>query len=336
MKKIAIYCLQLLAIVGVASLTSCGTSDPLPTPAGNPTMTSALDAGANYTNNKFERLDTVRIKVSANIPGGVQIFQIWKKDGTVTTGDGTAVTTFNAQFPAAGITKYENVFRVPVTETFDAVNAAKNTITFTFKIKNSQMTNFVTSTCTYEIVRQGQGGGGGAILVLRANATVSLGAQGSTLPSYADSQALVTGATSGLYSSTQAAGLSATLQQAIDLTFGVVGADGNAALGAAATTPQLISPTAREAKGFTNPMGTNARATTFKATTLTALTNLTATTVNNLDHSTGTVNFLLIEKNKIYSFRNARGAKGYILIKDITNTNENREAQIEVMVQQLQ
>lgn len=340
MKKVAIYCLQLLAFVGIASLTSCGTSDPV-TPQGTPTITAVADPSAGYklgtgeTRYKFEKGDKIKVKITASVPGGVQIFQVRK--GTSTTD----ITYTPAIAP--GATSISQVIEIPVTETFDAVNANNNIITVNFNVKNSQATSFTTAKFEYQVVAQGQGGGGGTLLLLRATATVNLGAQTSTLPSYAASQALTTGSTGGLYLTNAIAALNQSQKRAIDLTFGVVGTDGNSAAGANATTPQLISPDTRESKLFNNPMGTDATATTFKVTTLTAanLTGassiVTATSLsNNIDHSTGSTKFITIANNTVYSFVNAQGAKGYILVGTISGTNDAREVPITVVVQQLQ
>lgn len=352
MKKAAIYCLQLLTIVGIASLTSCGKSDPV-TPTGNPTISVAVDPTAGYklqagqTRYKFEKGDKFKVKLTSSIPGGVQIFQVWRKVGTPAsaTDFGTDVSSsYTAQAPAAGATSINKTYEINVTENFDAVTASNNIVTFTFRVRNSQMTagTFINTKIEYEVTTQGQGGGGGTAILLRANANVTLGAQGSALPSYASSQSLSTGSTAGLYSTVQAGALNSAQKQAVDLTFGVAGADNNAAVGALATKPQLISPDERAGKGFNNPLGVDAKTTTFKATTLTeanlvgATSIVTATTVNNIDHSTGAVKFIDLTQGTVYSFVNAQGAKGYVLIKTLTGTQDARDANITVLVQQLQ
>lgn len=329
MKKIAMYCLQLLAIVGVASLTSCGGSDTV-TPVGTPTIKT--ENGATYTTKKFEKGEVVKVKVTAEIPGGVEIFQVWRKNGA---GQNTQVNTFNALFPAVGATTYTKTFDITVA----ADEVVGTTIVYTFRVRNSSMTagTFIEATYSYEVAAQGQGGGGGVAPLLRASATVTLGAQGSSTPSYAISVALTTGTSNGLYSTSQVQTLSASAKKSIDLTFGVLNASGNAATGADATAPSLISPSVRKTKGFTDVFDNdvNASVTTFKATSLTSLSAVTATNVNNnIDHSSGTSSAVTIEQNKVYSFVNAQGKKGYILIKTLTGTQDTRDAQIDVLVQQ--
>lgn len=334
MKKIALYCLQLLAIVGVASLTSCGGSDTV-TPVGTPTIKT--ENGATYTTKKFEKGEVVKVKVTAEIPGGAQIFQVWRKVGTGAATD--VSSTYSAQFPASGATTYTKTFDITVAETFNTTTPAENNVVFTFRVRNSSMTagTFIEATYSYEVVAQGQGGGGGVAPLLRASATVTLGAQGSSTPSYAISVALTTGTSNGLYSTSQVQTLSASAKKSIDLTFGVLNASGNAATGADATAPSLISPSVRKTKGFTDVFDNdvNASVTTFKATSLTSLSAVTATNVNNnIDHSSGTSSAVTIEQNKVYSFVNAQGKKGYILIKTLTGTQDTRDAQIDVLVQQ--
>ncbi len=321
------------------SLTSCGTSDPV-TPQGTPTITAVIDPTAGYskpstqTYFKFEKGDRIKVRVNATVPGGVQIFNITK-------GSSSTQLTYSP-LVAAGAASINQVIEIPVTEDFNATTPANNVITVNFNVKNSQATALTVAKFQYEVTAQGQGGGGGAALLLRASANVNMGSQLSTLPSYAASQALSTGSTLGLYSTTQAGAATMAQKQSIDLTFGVANAnDDNAGLGAAATRPRLISPTARTGAAgnlFNNPMGADARNTTFKTTTLTEanLTAMTASGVNNIDHSTGATQFVNIAAGSVYSFVNQQGAKGYVLIKTLTGAGDNRDANITVVVQQLQ
>jgi len=331
MKKIALHCLQLLAIISVVSLASCGSSDPV-IPAAPSTITVQADPTATYaTNPKFEKGEKVKIKVKASVPGGVQIFQIKRKVGSGAETDVTTAYTSQG-LPAAGATSYEKVFEVTVAETFNATTPAENKVVFTFNVKNSQATTFTTGSFSYDVAAQGQGGGGGIAPLLRAIVQVGLGAQLATAGSYLASSA----GANGLYTSAEAAALSSAAKQLIDITFGVVGTDGNSAAGAAATTPQIISPDTRASKMFNNPLGTDAKATTFKSSTLTALTAVTSTDVNNLDHSTASVKFTTIAAGNVISFVNAQGAKGYVRVVSITGTGDSRTATLDVLVQQIQ
>ncbi|TAE04721.1 MAG: hypothetical protein EAZ95_20450, partial [Bacteroidetes bacterium] len=307
MKKIAMYCLQLLAIVGVASLTSCGGSDTV-TPVGTPTIKT--ENGATYTTKKFEKGEVVKVKVTAEIPGGVEIFQVWRKNGA---GQNTQVNTFNALFPAVGATTYTKTFDITVA----ADEVVGTTIVYTFRVRNSSMTagTFIEATYSYEVAAQGQGGGGGVAPLLRAIISVGLGAQTATEGSYlatalSGTNVSVNGATvtNGVFTTTQAGALTAGQKQAIDITFGAGNATGIAKTGADATHGLIMSPAYRDqtANQFNNPMGTDARATTFKTSTLTSLSAVTATEVNNLDHSTGTAAYVAFASgNPVYSFRNA-------------------------------
>ncbi len=346
MKKIAIRCLQLLTMVGITSLTNCGTSDTV-TPAAPSTITVQADPTANYvlgagaTNLKFEKGEKIKIKVKASVPGGIQIFTIRRKVGTTPIPApnelGLDVTTaYTSQgLPGAGATSYEKTFEITVAETFNAT-AAENKVVFTFEIKNSQATTFTRGTFTYEVVAQGQGGGGGLAPLLRTSVTVGLGSQSATQGSYyASSVASI----NGVYTSMQATALPAAAKQLVDITFGVGDATGTAQLLAAATHNILLSPDERANQGFNGvPLGTDARATTFKTSALTTLSAVTSTTVNDLDHSTGTTKFVAFINTgtPVFSFKNFQGAKGFIRIASVTGTGDMRVANIEVLVQQLQ
>lgn len=333
MKKIAMYCLQLLAIVGVASLTSCGGSDTI-TPVGTPTIKT--ENGATYTTKKFEKGEVVKVKVTAEIPGGAQIFQVWRKVGTGAATD--VSSTYSAQFPASGATTYTKTFDITVAETFNTTTPAENNVVFTFKVRNSSMTagTFIEATYSYEVAAQGQGGGGGVAPLLRTMVTVGLGSQTATAGSYFASSL----GANGVYLSAAAGALSAADRQKIDITFGVGDATGIAKLGTEATHNLIMSPSYRNLtnNGFNNPLETNASVTSFKTTTgITSLSGITATAVNNIDHATGTTAFVAFNTgNPVYSFRNAQGAKGYIRVASVTGTGDARTANLEVLVQVIQ
>jgi len=336
MKKISIHFLQLLAIVGATALASCKKDDTV-NPVNSPTtLTAKADPTAGYimptgaTTLRFEKGEKVKIKVNASVPSGVQIFNIKKKVGSAAETDVTASFT---GLPAPGATSYEKVFEVTVAETHNATTAAENKVTYTFNVKSPQATVFTTSTFSYDVATQGQGGGGGIAPLLRALVSVALGSQTATEGSYLTS---ATGVVTNVAATTA---LTAAQKQAVDITFGVGDATGAAQLGASATHNILISPDERSTKGFNGvPLGTDARPTSFKiATTITSLTNLTSTDVNSIDHSAATTKFVTFDNasTPVFSFKNNRGAKGYVRIVSVTGTGDQRVANIEVLVQQI-
>ena len=344
MKKSIIYSLQTLCLAMAIFFQSCGSSEPV-VPQGTPTITAELDPASVYKNNNFEVGESINVRVTMNVPGGVQIFQITKKVGTAAEGSDISQSFSTQGLPAAGATTFTKVFTIPVTE------AVGSNVIYYFKVKSSQ-SNLVTvaatyllagapasqrTTFTYATVASGLGGGGGTAPLLRANLAVALGSQTVALGSFFSTLAATAGSTTaGVYTSTDVAGLSAGSQQAIDITFGVGNAMGVAQTGVAATHNILISPDERVNKNFANPiLDANRKTTTFKTTTITTLTGITSTGLNNaIDHSTGSAKFVASNTGTpIYSFVNSRGAKGYIRIASVTGTGDARTANIEVLVQ---
>ncbi len=300
--------LGLLSVV----LFSCGEEDIL-TPTDNLTIT--VDESSTYTTNDFEIGEKVRITVNITAPEGITIFGI---DKIVNGGAAQSITSDFSNVPNPGATTFTSTYDIPVSE---AVGAQ---VQIVVKAISGTGSTFRSDSYTYEVVAQGQGGGGGVFPLLRAQVTVALGSQDNTNTGSYFNSAL---GTSGVYLSAAVEALSNAQKAAIDITFGVIG-----------TTSTLISPSARAGAGFNNPMGAQASITSFK--TEAALTGINAVTSsdveNDINHSSGSVFTQNIAAGSVYSFINAAGAKGYIKVTSITGSGTNTTANLDVIVQTIQ
>ncbi|NJO03604.1 MAG: hypothetical protein HC880_19690, partial [Bacteroidia bacterium] len=304
-------------LLGLASLlvffTSCEEDEPL-FDIGDTNIQVTEDD--TYENNFFEQGEVVTLTVDVDAPDGIQIFQIMK----VADGDSTQIDTSDPTFPrpAPNAVSFTETYNIPVTEDVGTL------VTVVFRVKDQENPGFATDSYTYEVVEQGQGGGGGVFPLLREQVEVSLGSQANqTVGSYL-ATSLISDSNDGVYLSDEVDGLSAAQQSEIDITFGVLASGGNTA---GSNDPALISPDARSGAGFNNPLGTNASATIFRAEPgVVDLDNVTASDVaNNIDDA-NTASVVRISEGNTYSFINADGEKGYIYVEDITGSGANRTA----------
>lgn len=310
MKKFSLQLMSLLLLASTFIFTSCGSEDD-PLTGGN-TASVSIEPDATYTTNDFEVGEVVSIKLTGNVPAGLSILELQIRiDGG----------NFQNLANPGNLTVGATAFEVPFTYTVDSPLTAGSTVTLRLRVVDADGTQY-TDDYTVDVVAQGQGGGGGVAPLLRAEFTVNMGDEENTTdPSY-----LAT-ATGTAYSATEAENASATVQQAIDITFG-----------SPSGTNRLVSPDERENQGLNNRLGTNATATTFKSTTLgsAGFDAATSTDVNNdIDHSSGTTKAQNITAGEVYSFVNADGAKGYILVNSITASSGGQRANITVLVQDL-
>ncbi len=323
LKQILLHVLFLAMVAGFSSCSSEDDPAPVTTPDVDDPVTVSITPDASYTTNRFEVGDTISISVEVTAPDTIQIYGVQR----VING-GAATDVVVTPNPATNATTFSATYSFPVTEAVD------DSVTLIFRAKDDDTNTFTTANYVYRVAAQGQGGGGGAFPLLRSKVTVSLGAQASSTGSYLNT---ALGAT-GVFTNTEAGALTANEQQAIDITFGVTDANNMAATGANATKPVLISPGARDGANFNNPLGANATNTSFLAETLTSLDNVTSAAVeNNIDGSDGSRTAIQeIAQGSVYSFVNAAGAKGYVLVSSITGIQDNRVAQMEVLVQIIQ
>jgi hypothetical protein len=229
------------------------------------------------------------------------------------------------------------VGRVSATSTINEPTGSVTTLSF--ETRNAQGTRLTVSQFKYEVVAQGQGGGG-IVRNLQPLAT-SLNLATQAVPAGKSFYASIVAGQNGLYTTDDINFPTFSAKKYIDITVGTSDVDGVAQTGTAATRNVLISPKERAGKGFDNPLGADATETTFKATTLTSLTSLTSTDVHNIDHSTGATKFVafgnsVTANTSIYSFVNGNGLKGFVRIVSITPdaTNADRRTiRLDVLVQ---
>lgn len=336
MKKAFIYCFSMLGLV--ASLTSCGVSDPI-----EPLATPELTIASNYIrldgaqHPRFENRERVKLRILGKVPGGVSIFQITK-----TVGSNAPVIvspTSNVQAGTVDIdyTTEVEVGRVSATST---INEPVGSITtLSFETRNAQGTRLTIAQFKYEVVAQGQGGGG--IVRNLQPLTTNLNLATQTVTAGKAYYASMAAGQNGLFTTDDINYPTFSAKKYIDITVGTSDVDGVAQTGTAATRNVLISPKERATKGFDNPLGADATETTFKATTFTALTSLTSTDVHNIDHSTGATKFVafgnsVTANTSIYSFVNGNGLKGFVRIVSITpeaTGSDKRTIRLDVLVQ---
>ncbi len=319
----------LLGLLGLVLgfFSSCSEDDddvfaPGPT---DELLTVNLSPDPNYTTNSFEKGESVSLSIDVDAPDGIAIYQIQKSiDGGAPINLAIDSVAFPNP-PSPGENNFTANYTIEVTEDVGS------TVEVIFNAKHTD-DPFVSASYTYQVVPQGQGGGGGVAPLLRERVTVDLGSQGSNLGSYFASSV----GAAGVYTTDQASNLSATDQAEIDITFGVT--DGtNAATGGAATTPALISPDERANRNFNNALDSNATATTFRQESgISTLDEITSTDVENNISSDGSSKFAPITTGTTYSFINSDEEKGYLRVISITGQGADREAEIEVLVQILQ
>ncbi|MCL6273477.1 IPT/TIG domain-containing protein [Muricauda sp. 2012CJ35-5] len=128
-------------------------------------------------------------------------------------------------------------------------------------------------------------------------------------------------------------GPSAEEQQQVDISFGVLDND-NAQAGN--VYPNFISPKLRVALGFDNDLGINATETTFKEEDPDLdLELVTPDDLEfNVDHSGGTgLTKISIAGDKVYSFINAAGVKGYIEVVEVNGADDYKYVELKILVQ---
>jgi hypothetical protein len=288
-------------------LASCENTDILAPNA----LTVNVDESATYITNDFEKGEMVSITVNVNAPDGITIFGIDKK---VNGGAAQALTLANS--PAPNATSFTATYEIPVTE-----NVGES-VEIIIKATQGGGNTFTSSSYIYDVVAQGQGGGGGVFPLLRSQVTVALGSQGNTTTgSYLNT------ATGTVYLSEGVTALTDAQKAAIDITFGVT----------TGGSPTIISPDAREGLTFNNPMGIQASTTTFKTSALTSIDGVTSSGVeNNVNHTSGATATQAITANSVYSYINEAGAKGYFEVVSITGVGDARVATLDVLVQNVQ
>ena len=287
--------------VGSQSVT---TSDDF-TVYGPASMTMTPDA-AYDENPAFEIGEEISLFVDADVPSGISEFLGYKAgngDEPVLIGE---MTIFN------GYEGFVNEQLIP-----EVTEAIGDEVELIFKIKGEADIDYAIVSFSYTVAAQGQGGGGKYPTFSIYN-NVKLGSQGNVeFGSYYSSSA------NAVYSNPGA--LTDIEQQQVDITFGVL-----------LNLPNLISPDERAIKGLNNPLGDNATGTTFinKGNSL-VFSEITATDVGKINHTVGTVvPNLLIAENVFYSFVNASGKKGYILVNTITdNGGDNKVVDFDIIVQ---
>lgn len=311
-------------------LSSCNEEiiEPLPPNTISDPAFLTLTPNQTYISNNFERGETVSLSIEITANNGVEIFEV-----TQTVDDGSPTPINVDPRPTPGVTSFTTTYN------FEVIEDTGSVVTLNFRLIDQQTGTVQDSASyTYDVVSQGNGGGGGVFPLLRAQATVSLGSQINPLGSYL-ATSLITSTINvngndlfgGVFTNDQAGMLMPAEQQEIDITMGVLDATGTTA---GSERPALIAPDLRSPLNFNNPLGDNARTTLFVAdSTLTSLDAITSSDVeNNIDVSNGTGAIVIVE-GQVYGFRNADGEKGYILVTAINGTGDDRSADLDILVQ---